>query len=58
MVRLCQVPHSNQDTQANIEFYHGALKCWFSFETKGLRGCHVDWLLWGLTTIVAQHYMH
>jgi len=38
MVGLQQVPHSNQDTQASIESYHGALKCWFSLETKGFRG--------------------
>jgi hypothetical protein len=42
MVGFRWVPHSNQDTQASIEFYHGALKCWFSFETKGLRGCRID----------------
>jgi hypothetical protein len=31
--------HSNQDTQANIESnYHGALKWWFFFEKKVLRG--------------------
>jgi hypothetical protein len=26
MVGFCRVPHSNEDTQANIESYHGALK--------------------------------
>jgi hypothetical protein len=26
MVGFRQMPHSNQNTQANIEFYHGALK--------------------------------
>jgi hypothetical protein len=45
MVGLRQVPHSNQDTQASIESYHGALKCWFSLETKGLRGRRIDWLV-------------
>jgi len=42
MVRLCRVPHSNQDTQVSIESYHRPLKHWFSFETKGLRGHHID----------------
>ncbi len=58
MVGLCQVPHSNQDTQANIEFYHEALKHWFSLDTKGLKGRCIDWLVWRLTTTMAQHYMH
>ncbi len=58
MVGLQRVPHSNQDTQTSIEFYHGALKCWFSLETKGFRGQQIDWLLWRLTTTVARHYMH
>jgi len=34
------------------------LKCWFSLETEGLRGHHINWLMWRLTTIMAQHYMH
>jgi hypothetical protein len=42
----------------NIEFHHGTLKRWFSFEIKGLKGCQIDWLVWRLTTIVAWHYMH
>jgi len=58
MVGLRQVPHSNQDTQASIESYHGALKHWFSLETKGLRGRRIDWLVWRLTTTVIRHYMH
>jgi len=58
MVGFRRVPRLNQDTQASIEFYHGALKRWFSLETKGLRGCHIDWLVWRLTTTMAQHYMH
>jgi len=36
------VPHSNQDTKASIESYHGALKCWLVFYTKGLKGCTID----------------
>jgi hypothetical protein len=32
------MPHSNQDTQMNIEFYHGVLKHWFSLETKAFKG--------------------
>jgi hypothetical protein len=36
MVGLQRVPHLNQDTQASIEFYNGALKRWFFLETKGL----------------------
>jgi hypothetical protein len=58
MVGLWRVSHSNQDTQASIESYQGALKRWFSLETKGFRGRRIDWLLWRLTIIVARHYMH
>jgi hypothetical protein len=58
MVGLRQVPHSNQDTQALIESYHGALKHWFSLETKGFRGQQIDWLVWRFTTTIARHYMH
>ncbi len=58
MVGLCWVPNSNQDTQASIEFYHGALKQWFSFETKSIRGHCIDWLVWKLIMTMAQHYMH
>ncbi len=35
-----------------------ALKWWFSFETKGLKGCHIAWLVWRLTMTMAWHYMH
>jgi hypothetical protein len=42
MARLQRMPHSNQDTQASIESYHGALKRWFSLETKGLQGRQID----------------
>jgi len=39
MIGFQHMPHSNQDTQMNIEFYHGALKCWFSLEKqKVLKG--------------------
>ncbi len=58
MIGFQHMPHSNQDTQMNIEFYHGTLKCWFSLETKGFRGCQIDWLVWRLTTTIAWHYMH
>jgi hypothetical protein len=37
MVGVRKVPHSNQNTQASIESYHGVLKCWFALDTKGLR---------------------
>jgi hypothetical protein len=50
--------HSNQDTYVNIESYHGALKRWFVFDTKGLREHRIDWLVWRLTTTIACHYMH
>jgi len=36
MVGFQRMPHSNQDTQALIEFYHRALKRWFFLETKRL----------------------
>jgi hypothetical protein len=48
----------NQDTQANIESYHGALKHWLALNTKGVIGCRIDWLVWRLTTTIAHHYMH
>jgi hypothetical protein len=58
MVGVQRMPHSNQDTQTNIESNHGALKHWFSLDTKGLRGRRIDWLVWRLTTTIARHYMH
>ncbi len=58
MVGVRRVPHSNQDTQANIESYHGVLKRWLALDTKGLRGRRFDWLVWQLTTTIARHYMH
>ncbi len=58
MVGVQRVPHSNQDTQASIESYHGALKCWLALDTKGLRGRRIDWLVWWLITTIARHYMH
>jgi len=58
MVRLWWVPHSNQNTQTSIEPQHGALKCWFSLETKGFQGQWIDWLMWRFTIIVTKHYMH
>jgi hypothetical protein len=45
MVGFRRVPHSNHDTQTSIESYHGALKHWFSLETKRLRGRQIDWLV-------------
>jgi hypothetical protein len=58
MVAIRRVPHSNQNTQANIESYHGALKGWLALYTKGPRGHIIDWLVWRLTTTIACHYMH
>ncbi len=58
MIGFQHVPHSNQDTQVSIEFYHGTLKCWFSLKTKGLKGCQIDCLVSRLTTTIAWHYMH
>jgi hypothetical protein len=58
MVGVQRVPHSNQDTQVNIESYHGALKRWFALDTKGLRGYTIDWLVWQLTTSITRHHMH
>jgi hypothetical protein len=46
MVGVQRVPHSNQNTQVNIESYHGALKHWFALDTKDLRGHRIDWLVW------------
>jgi hypothetical protein len=58
MIGLQCVQHFNQDIQVSIESYHGALKCWFSLEMKGLQGHQIDWLTWKLIAIAAQHYMH
>jgi hypothetical protein len=46
MVGVQKMPHSNQDTQARIESYHGSLKHWLALDTKGLRGRRIDWLVW------------
>jgi hypothetical protein len=53
MVGFHWVPHSNQNTQTNIEFYHGGLKRWLPLETKGSKGHYINWLVWRLTTIMA-----
>jgi hypothetical protein len=58
MVGVRRMPHFNQDTQASIESYHGALKCSFTLDTKGFRGHKIDLLVWRLTTTIARHYMH
>jgi len=42
MVGVRRMPHSNQDTQASIESYHGALKHWFALDTKGLKKHKID----------------
>jgi hypothetical protein len=52
------VPHSNQDTQATIESYHGALRRWFILDTKDFRRHKIDWLVWRFTTTIAHHYIH
>jgi len=58
MVGIQKVPHSNQDTQASIESYHGVLKRWFVLDRKSFKGHKIDWLVWRLTTTIARHYMH
>jgi len=45
MVGVRKVPHSNQDTETNIESYHDALKRWFALDTKGFKRCKIDWLV-------------
>jgi len=45
MVGVQKVPHSNQNTEANIESCHDALKRWFTLDTKGLKGRKIDWLV-------------
>jgi hypothetical protein len=42
MVGLHWMPHSNQDTEVSIKSYHKVRKRWFSFETKGLKGCRIN----------------
>jgi len=34
------------------------LKPWLALDTKGLRRCMIDWLVWWFTTTIARHYMH
>jgi len=46
MVGVRKAPHSNQNTQTNIESYHGALKRQLVLPTKGLKGRRIDWLVW------------
>ncbi len=58
MVGVRKVPNSNQDTQSNVESYHGALKHWFALDRKGLGRHRIDWLVWQLITTIARHYMH
>ncbi len=52
MVSFQQLLHSNQNTQASIESYDGAMKHWFSLETKGLKRHCIDWLILKLTTTI------
>jgi hypothetical protein len=58
MVGVCQVPHANQDTQANIEAYHGAIKWWLKHDTIGTKVRKVDWLVSRLTNPVSTNYLH
>jgi hypothetical protein len=58
MVGVQRMPHSNQNIQVSIEWYHGVLKHWFALDTKGLKGHRIDWLVWWLTITIADHYMH
>ena len=50
--------HSNQDTQSNIEGYHGALKRWMLVDNRDRRGRRIDFLVWRLTNPVVDHYMY
>jgi len=34
MVGIHRVPHENQNTQANIEAYHGIIKWWLKHDTS------------------------
>jgi len=58
MVGLWRMPHLNQDTQASIKSYHGALERQFSLEIKGLWSRQIDWLVWRPMMTMAIHYMH
>jgi hypothetical protein len=42
MVSVRRMPHSNQNTQVNIESHQGALNRWLIFDTKGLKGRKID----------------
>ena len=58
MVGLRRLPHANQDTNNNIESYHGVLKRWLSEFTRGASGRRLDWLVWRLTISIASHYIY
>jgi hypothetical protein len=58
MVGVHQVPHINQDPQASIEAYHGAIKWWLKHDTRRTKAQRVDWLVWRLTNLVSTHYFH
>jgi hypothetical protein len=58
MVEVRQVPHANQNTQTNIEAYHGAIKWWLKHDTRGTKARKVNWLVWRLTNLVSTHYLH
>jgi hypothetical protein len=58
MVGVRQLPHANQDTQANIEAYHGIVKWWLKHDTTGTKVRKVDWMVWRLTNPMSTHYFH
>ncbi len=58
MVGVHQVPHASQNTQANIEAYHGAIKLWLKHDTRGIKAQKVNRLVWRLTNLVSTHYLH
>ena len=56
MVAFRNVDHANQDTNAAIEGYHGALKSRMGQHKSRLLGRRLDWLVNMLMGEVLEHY--
>jgi hypothetical protein len=48
------ITHANQDTQASIEVYHGAIKWWLKHDIGGTKAQRVHCLVWRLTNLVSR----
>lgn len=56
IVAFRNIPHSNQDTNAAIEGYHGSLKSRLSQSKTRLTGRRADWLIHVLMGDLLNHY--